>query len=306
MAVSYTDRTVLITGAAGGLGRACAAVMASRGANLVLVDLADATPLAEEIVASGGRAVALATDMNDPDAPQACIRRALDTFGRIDALVAAAGMLKDRSFARMDLETEFAPVLRVHLEAPFRLAHVAWPHFQEAGYGRILFFSSHAGLFGNYGQANYGTAKMALVGLTRTLAIEGARHNIHVNAIAPLAATDMAAATMLADHGDVLQASDVAAAAAWLCSEQCDASGMALAVAGAALAAVRIVQSSATQVSEPGSATPEIIASCWSEICGMQVGDVHGSALDAATALLTSLRDGTSGQRSQEQPERKS
>ncbi len=216
----------------------------------------------------------------------ACLAR----FGRIDGIVAAAGMLRDRSFAKMSLEDEFAPVLRVHLEASARLAHAAWPHMTAQGYGRLLFFSSHAGLFGNFGQANYSAAKMGLVGLARTLALEGARHGVHANALAPLAATRMASTTALAEEADVLNIDDVAAAAGWLCSEACEANGLTLVAAGPALARVRVVQAEPVVVSAPGAATPETVAAAWTQVLAARGGSDYASAWDAVTPLLAALR----------------
>jgi NAD(P)-dependent dehydrogenase (short-subunit alcohol dehydrogenase family) len=289
MTVSFKNRVVLVTGAASGLGRACALATAARGAQLVLVDRADCTAIAAEVGALGALPVVLQCDLADPTASSAAVNAAIARYGRIDSVIAAAGMLRDRSFAKMDFEEEFRPVLRVHLEATAQLAHAAWPHMRAAGYGRLLFFGSHAGLFGNFGQANYSAAKMGVVGLARTLALEGAHYGIHVNAIAPLAATPMAQGTAIADEAKLLRPASVAATAAWLCSESCPANGAVLAVAGGAVAGISIVQATPTIIAADQDATAEDVERLWPMIATAASHEAPPDAVSGVARMIAAI-----------------
>jgi len=201
MALDFKGRVAIVTGAGGGLGRAHALALAARGAKVVVNDLGGtvngtggsptaAHAVVEEIRASGGEAIANGASVTDFDAVQAMVRQAVDTWGRLDILVSNAGVLRDRTFAKMDL-ADFRFVLDVHLMGAVHCCKAAWPHLVEQKYGRIVLTTSSSGLYGNFGQANYGAAKMALVGLMQTLALEGAKHDIRVNCLAPTATTRM-------------------------------------------------------------------------------------------------------------------
>ncbi len=199
--IDFTGRVAIVTGAGGGLGRLQALALAERGAKVVVNDLGGAVDgsggsataaerVVEEIRARGGQAMASGASVTDFEAMQALVQQALDAWGRIDALVCNAGILRDKSFAKMDL-ADFRLVLDVHLMGAVHLVKAAWPHMVAQKYGRILMTTSSTGLYGNFGQSNYGAAKMALVGLMQTLSIEGARDGIRVNCLAPTAATRM-------------------------------------------------------------------------------------------------------------------
>lgn len=230
---NFDGRVALVTGAGGGLGRSHALLLASRGACVVVNDvggsLAGAEPspapaqtVAAEINDLGGTAVADTNTVVTPGGGQSMIQTALETFGRIDIVINNAGILRDKSFANMTPDL-WQPVLDVHLTGGVNVTRAAWPHLRMQGYGRILFTSSAAGIFGNFGQANYGAAKMGLVGLTRVLAQEGARYGIRVNAIAPVASTRMSEA--LFGGIDDLDPRLVSPVAAWLVSDECQISG---------------------------------------------------------------------------------
>jgi len=201
MTLDFTGRVAIVTGAGGGLGRQHALALAARGARVLVNDLGGAVDgsggvataaqaVVDEIRAAGGEALANAASVTDFDAVLAMVRQAIDAWGRVDILVNNAGILRDKSFAKMDM-LDFRLVVDVHLMGAAYCAKAVWPHMQAQNYGRIVMTTSSTGLYGNFGQANYGAAKLAQVGLMQTLAIEGAKHGIHVNALAPTAATRM-------------------------------------------------------------------------------------------------------------------
>ena len=190
------DRVAIVTGAGGGLGRAHALELARHGARVVVNDLggadhgAAARAVVAEIRARGGEAVVHLGDVTQPDDMHQMAAQALSTWGRVDILINNAGILRDKTFAKMALE-DFRRVLEVHVMGAVHATRAVWPQMLEQHYGRIVMTTSSSGLYGNFGQANYGAAKMALVGLMQTLALEGVKRNIRVNCLAPSAATGM-------------------------------------------------------------------------------------------------------------------
>ena len=189
--IDLNGRVAIVTGAGGGLGRAHALLLASRGVQLIVNDLGDAADaVVAEIVAAGGKARAAKCSVADADAVQAMADSVLAEFGRIDILVNNAGILRDKSFAKMEL-ADFRLVLDVHLMGSANCTRAVWNVMREQQYGRIVMTTSCSALFGNFGQANYAAAKMGLVGLMQTLGIEGEKHNIRVNCLAPTGATRM-------------------------------------------------------------------------------------------------------------------
>ena len=206
MSIRFDGRVAIVTGAGGGLGRLHALALAARGAAVVVNDLGGTldgnggTPTAanavvEEIRAAGGKAIASAASVTDFAAVQAMVQAAIGEWGRVDILVNNAGILRDKSFAKMELD-DFRLVLDVHLMGAVHCTKAVWEMMREQKYGRIVMTTSSTGLYGNFGQANYGAAKMALVGLMQTLALEGAKYDIRVNCLAPTAATRMTAGLM--------------------------------------------------------------------------------------------------------------
>lgn len=201
MEVNFKGRVAIVTGAGGGLGRQHALALAARGAKVVVNDLGGAVDgsggsltaaqrVVDEIRAAGGEAIANGASVTDFEAVQGLVAQAMDQWGRVDVLVSNAGILRDKSFAKMDL-ADFRLVLDVHLMGAVHCCKALWPVMTAQKYGRIVLTTSSTGLYGNFGQTNYGAAKLALVGLMQTLAIEGQKHGIHVNCLAPTAATRM-------------------------------------------------------------------------------------------------------------------
>lgn len=190
-------RVAIVTGAGGGLGRSHALFLARHGARVVVNDLSadSANAVAEEIHSAGGEAIGFAGSVTDEAAIAAMVAAAMAKWGRIDILINNAGILRDRSFAKMTLE-DFRTVLDVHLIGSVVCTKAVWPTMRDQAYGRIVMTTSSSGLYGNFGQANYGAAKMALVGLMQTLAIEGNKYGIRVNCLAPTAATQMTAGVL--------------------------------------------------------------------------------------------------------------
>ena len=246
--VRLDDRVAIITGAGGGLGRQHALLLASRGAAVVVNDVggaldgsgASAGPaqqVVDEITAFGGQAIANTSSVSEPEAAAAIVQDAIDAFGRVDIVVNNAGILRDKSFSKMTPDL-VDPVLAVHLKGAFNVTQAAWAHMRDQNYGRIISTSSAAGLFGNFGQANYGAAKMGLVGLTHVLAVEGARNNITANAIAPLARTRMTEELLGGAMADKLDPKLVSPLVAYLVSEDCTTTGHVYSVGGGRIARV--------------------------------------------------------------------
>ena len=201
MDIDFKGRVAIVTGAGGGLGRQHALALAARGAKVLVNDLGGgvhgeggsvsaAQAVVDEIRAAGGEALANGASVTDFAAVQAMVQQAVDAWGRVDVLVNNAGILRDKSFAKMEMD-DFRLVVEVHLMGAAHCCKAVWPHMAAQNYGRIVMTTSSTGLYGNFGQSNYGAAKLALVGLMQTLAIEGEKHNIRVNALAPTAATRM-------------------------------------------------------------------------------------------------------------------
>ena len=191
------DKVAIVTGAGGGLGRAHALALAAHGARVVVNDLGTdaASAVVDEIERRGGVAIANAGNVTDPAAMQAMVGAVMAQWGRVDILVNNAGILRDKSFAKMTLD-DFRLVLDVHVMGAVNCSKAVWDVMRAQQFGRIVMTTSSSGLYGNFGQANYGAAKLALVGLMQTLAIEGAKHNIRINCLAPTAATGMTAGVL--------------------------------------------------------------------------------------------------------------
>ena len=200
MTITFQDRVAIVTGAGGGLGRAYALALARRGAKVVVNDLGGgrdgtghsdaAAQVVEEIRGAGGEAMADGSSVTELAQMEALVARAKEQWGGVHILINNAGILRDKSFAKMDM-ADFRTVVDVHLVGSANATHAVWETMREQAYGRILMTASSTGLYGNFGQANYGAAKLGLAGFAKTLALEGAKYNVRVNSIAPTAATRM-------------------------------------------------------------------------------------------------------------------
>ncbi len=218
MGIDFKGQVAIVTGAGGGLGKQHALALAARGAKVLVNDLGSAVDgsggsvsaaqaVVDEIRAAGGEALANGASVTDFAAVQAMVQQAVDAWGRVDILVNNAGILRDKSFAKMEI-SDFRLVMEVHVMGAVHCTKAVWPHMIAQQYGRIVMTTSSSGLYGNFGQSNYGAAKMALVGLMQTLSIEGQKHGIRVNCLAPTAATRMTEGLM---SEEVLRALDPAA-----------------------------------------------------------------------------------------------
>lgn len=279
--IDFEGRVAVVTGAGGGLGRSHALLLASRGAKVVVNDLGGsrdgsgggsemADQVVEEITSAGGEAVANYDSVAEWDGGQAVVQTALDTWGRVDVVVNNAGILRDTSFAKMEPE-QLDLVLKVHLYGGFHVAKAAWAQMREQNYGRIINTTSGSGLYGNFGQSNYSAAKLGLVGLTRTLAIEGAKYGITSNVIAPVAASRMTEDIMPPQLLEVLEPENVSPLVGYLASEGCTESGRIFSVGGGYIARVAIVEGPGATFDD--GFTPEDVADRFAEISKVELGD---------------------------------
>jgi NAD(P)-dependent dehydrogenase (short-subunit alcohol dehydrogenase family) len=245
--LTFDGDVAIVTGAGRGLGRCHALELARRGARVVVNDLGGdvdgggrgATPaeqVVEEIRRAGGEAVANHDNVAAADGGERIVEQALDEFGGLAILVNNAGILRDKAFHNLTPDL-VEPVLRVHLSGAFNVTVPAWRHLRASGYGRVVNTTSASGLFGNFGQANYGAAKAGLVGLTRSLAVEGRKVGVSVNAISPMASTRMTQ-DLLGENGDLLAPEQVSPVVAYLCHRDCSISGQVLSVGGGHVSAV--------------------------------------------------------------------
>jgi NAD(P)-dependent dehydrogenase (short-subunit alcohol dehydrogenase family) len=277
----FDGRVAIITGAGGGLGRSHALELARRGAHVLVNDLGGAVDgsgssmtaadrVVDEITALGGIAAANHDTVATPQGGQAIVQAALDAFGRVDVLVNNAGILRDKAFHKMD-DIMIQSVIDVHLKGALYVSQPAYRLMREQGYGRIVNTSSASGLFGNFGQANYGAAKAGLAGLTRVLALEGASHGIKVNAIAPIAATRMTE-DILGNLAAKVSPETVSPLVAYLAHEECSVNGRVYSVAGGRIARIFVAETHGVVLSEN---TPEEISAKLSLIDEMDVERYH-------------------------------
>jgi NAD(P)-dependent dehydrogenase (short-subunit alcohol dehydrogenase family) len=245
--IRYDGRVAVITGAGGGLGKTYARMLGARGAMVVVNDLggsADGTgggtsmadQTVKEIVEAGGKAVANYDSVSTPEGGEGIIKAAIDNFGKVDIVINNAGILRDKTFAKLE-PSDLEAVVDVHLKGAFFVSQPAFRAMKDAGYGRFVFTSSGAGIFGNFGQTNYGAAKMGLVGLSNVIALEGAKYNIKSNVIAPIAKTRLTE-QLLGAFADALDPNYVTPLVAYLVSEQCEQSHEVYSVGGGRYARV--------------------------------------------------------------------
>jgi NAD(P)-dependent dehydrogenase (short-subunit alcohol dehydrogenase family) len=265
--IRFDGKVAIVTGSGGGLGRQHALELARRGARVVVNDLGGsvdgsgggseaAHKVVEEIKAFGGEAIANGSSVTDDAGVALMVKDAMDAWGRIDVLVANAGVLRDKTFSKMEI-ADFEFVLGVHLMGTVKPAKAVWEIMREQNYGRIVVTTSSSGLYGNFGQSNYGAAKLGIVGFMNTLKLEGQKNNIHVNAIAPVAATRMTENLMPPAILERLKPEYVTPGVVFLCSEDAP-TGCILTAGAGAFALARIVETEGVYLGEGGLSVEEV------------------------------------------------
>jgi len=265
--IRFDGKVAIVTGAGGGLGRQHALELARRGAKVVVNDLGGsldgsgggsdaANKVVDEIKALGGEAIANGSSVTDDAGVALMVKHAMDAWGRIDILVANAGVLRDKTFSKMEI-ADFDFVLDVHLLGTVKCAKAVWEIMREQNYGRIVVTTSSSGLYGNFGQSNYGAAKLGIVGFMNTLKLEGQKNNLHVNAIAPVAATRMTENLMPPEILARLKPEYVTPGVVFLCSEEAP-TGCILTAGAGAFALARIVETEGVYLGEGGLSVEEV------------------------------------------------
>ncbi len=277
MSIRFDDQVVIVTGAGNGLGKCHALEFARRGARVVVNDLGGArdgsgsssdaaAEVVNQIESAGGQAMANGANVADAGQVDAMVGEALEKWGRVDVLVNNAGILRDKTFAKMDL-SDFQLVLDVHLLGSVNCTKAVWPLMKEQQYGRIVMTSSSSGIYGNFGQTNYAAAKMGLVGFMNSLAIEGQKYGIHVNALAPIAATRMTEDLMPENVLALLQPESVTPAVVFMASK--DAPTRQIIAAGAGVFARVVIQETPGVFLPPEQRDADHVAAAWQEIANI-------------------------------------
>ncbi len=273
--IRFDDRVAIVTGAGGGLGRCHALELARRGAKVVVNDLggsrdgtggnsAAADAVVKEIEAFGGEAIANGSSVSDVDGVKKMIDDTMAKWGRIDIIIANAGILRDRSFSKMTTE-DIDLVVAVHLRGSFLPIHAAWDIMKAQNYGRIVVTTSSTGLYGNFGQANYGAAKLGVVGMMNTLKIEGAKNDIKINAVCPIAATRMTEDIMSEAMLEALKPEYVTPGVINLVKEDAP-TGMILSAGAGAFSMAQIIETEGAFVGQGAALTAEAVAAKWNQI----------------------------------------
>ena len=298
MTIDFKDKVAIVTGAGGGLGRSHALELSKRGAKVVVNDLGGsvdgsggssdaAEKVVKEIISSGGQAISNGSSVTDDNGVKLMIDQTIDEYGRIDILINNAGILIDKSFSKMEIN-DFEKVLNVHLMGTVKPTKAVWEIMKEQNYGRILVTSSSSGLYGNFGQTNYGAAKLGLVGFMNTLKLEGQKYNVHVNALTPVAYTRMTANLMPPEAENLLTPESVTPAAIYLVSDKAP-NGTILCAGAGVYSVSKIMESDGLSLGL--NATAEDIVSNWEKISnfneaksynmgGEQTGKVFEKAME--------------------------
>ncbi|WP_068074948.1 SDR family NAD(P)-dependent oxidoreductase [Novosphingobium lentum] len=302
MTISFQDRVAIVTGAGGGLGRAYALELARRGAKVVVNDLGAsrdgtghsdaALKVVEEIEAAGGTAMSNGGSVSEYEQMAEMVAKAKEAWGGVHILINNAGILRDKSFAKME-PADFELVVKVHLVGSAFATKACWDLMREQNYGRILMTASSTGLFGNFGQANYGAAKAGLMGLTKTLYLEGAKNNIKVNTLVPVAATRMTADILPEEAFKLFAPENVAPAALFLVSE--DAPSNAIVGAGAGAYHGAWVSMNEPTFLAPADRTVEGVAAAWSKIADRSSDFVPASGSEQSGAIVALIQKAMAG-----------
>ncbi|WP_431469945.1 SDR family NAD(P)-dependent oxidoreductase [Sphingosinithalassobacter sp. LHW66-3] len=297
MTIRFDDKVAIVTGAGGGLGRAYALELAKRGAKVVVNDLGGARDgtghsdaalqVVEEIKAAGGEAMSNGGSVTEYDQMVEMVAKAKEAWGGVHILINNAGVLRDKSFAKMEPE-DFRFVVDVHLNGSANVTKAVWETMREQAYGRILMTASSTGLFGNFGQANYGAAKLGLAGLTKTLYLEGAKYNIRVNTLAPVAGTRMTEDILPEEAFKLFAPENVAPAALYLVSE--DAPSNAIVGAGAGVFQASYVTLTPGVRLSGEELSPEGVAAHWAQITDRSGEIVPNSGTEQSMLIMGKLQ----------------
>ena len=301
--ITFDEQVAIVTGAGQGLGRSHALALAARGARVVINDLGGARDgtgsslsaaesVVAEIEAAGGEAMANGADVTDSDAVNEMVNDAIAAWGRVDILVNNAGILRDKSFANME-QSDFDLVVKVHLTGTAICTKAVWGPMRDAGYGRIVVTTSSSGLYGNFGQSNYGAAKLGVVGLMNTLRAEGAKYDIRVNALAPVAATRMTEDILPDEAKALLNPEEVTPGVVFLVSKDAP-SGMILAAGAGGFAAARIYETQGIWLA-PDERTPETIAARIDDILDPDGQQEYKSGSEQSMKFVTEAMQGMTG-----------
>lgn len=300
MAIRFDEKVAVVTGAGGGLGRQHALELARRGAKVVVNDLGGAVDgtggnseaalaVVEEIKSAGGEAIANGSSVSDRAGAEKIVQDTLDAYGRIDILINNAGILRDRTFKKMTMD-DFQLVVDVHLMGSVNCTRAAWEHMVNQKYGRIVMTTSSSGLYGNFGQSNYGAAKLGLVGFMNTLKLEGAKYGVKVNTIAPVAATRMTQDIMPKEALEALKPELVTPAVLYLCSE--DAPDGTIIEAGAGYySKVHIVEGQGVHLGQ--NVTVDDVADNWAKISDMSDAKPYNAGGDVTMKIFGMLGGGS-------------
>jgi len=293
----FDDRVAIVTGAGGGLGRQHALTLAARGAKIVVNDLGGSTDgsgagagspadkVVEEIKALGGEAVANYDSVTDGEK---IVQTAIDNWGRVDIVVNNAGILRDKSFAKME-NADWDLVYEVHLKGAQRVTKAAWPHMLEQGYGRVIMTASAAGIYGNFGQANYSAAKLGLHGFAQTLAVEGRKKNIQVNTIAPIARSRMTEEIFPKEIIEGVSPEYVSPMVAWLCHEDCEETSGLFEVGAGYMAKLRWERTKGQCFPVGKEITPDAVAKRWAKITDFTDAEHPTDVNNAMGAILNNI-----------------
>eukprot|EP01114_Cavostelium_apophysatum_P023332 TRINITY_DN874_c0_g1_i1.p1 TRINITY_DN874_c0_g1~~TRINITY_DN874_c0_g1_i1.p1 ORF type:complete len:304 (+),score=96.75 TRINITY_DN874_c0_g1_i1:137-1048(+) len=293
----FDGKVAIVTGAGGGLGRAYALLLGSRGAKVVINDLGTSTSgegntssaadkVVQEIKAAGGDAVA---NYDSVENGEKIVKTALDKWGRVDIVINNAGILRDTTFQKMT-DNDWELIYKVHLKGSYSVTKAAWNKMREQGYGRIIMTSSAAGLYGNFGQANYSAAKLGLLGFAKALAIEGEKRNVLVNTIAPVAGSRMTETVMPPDLVNALKPDFVAPLVAYLCHDSCTENGQIFEVGAGWVSKLRWQRTQGVFHSTSKTPTPEDIKAKWDKVNDWNNATNPSSATETVGMLMEQLQ----------------